>query len=288
MLNLDRASPEPMYLQLDAQIRTAVLSGTLAKGDRLPATRQLAKDLGVSRITIQLTYDQLIAEGFLTAVTGSGTFVAAIPTESLPPTPNLLQTAYEPGARLSTRGRSIAQTGAMTRIGMSRPFRPGVPASDLFPVRAWSKLWARSLAGLNLEHFGYGPPAGHAPLRKAIAIHIGNTRGITCDPDQVIVTTGAQQSFALSALVLLDTGDVAWGEYPGHTAGRDVLKVLGARTFSIPTDKEGLDLDKGRAAFEVPRLIFVTPSHQHPLGITMSLRRRLDCWPMQEMSGGGF
>ena len=276
MLNLDRTLQEPMYLQLDTQIRAAVLSGALVKGDCLPATRQLAKDLGVSRITIQLTYDQLVAEGFLTAATGSGTFVAEIPAEVLPAAPNLLQTAHESGARLSTRGRAIAQTGAMTRIAMSKPFRPGVPAIDLFPIRAWSKLWSRSLTGLNHEHFGYGPPAGHAPLRKAIATHLGIARGVKCDPDQVVVTTGAQQSFALSALVLLDTGDVAWGEYPGHTAGRDVLKSLGARTFSVPIDKEGLDLDKGRAEYENPKLIFVTPSHQHPLGITMSLRRRLE------------
>ncbi len=221
MLNLDRSSQTPMYLQLDTQLRAAVLSGTLVKGDRLPATRQLAKDLNVSRITIQITYDQLIAEGFLTAVTGSGTFVAEIPAEVLPPNSAPVQVSHEPGARLSTRGRSIAQTGAMTRIDKSRPFRPGVPAVDLFPKRAWSKLWSQSLAGLGHAHFGYGPPAGHPPLRKAIATHLGNARGIKCTPDQVIVTTGAQQSFALSALALLDPGDVAWGEYPGHTAGRD-------------------------------------------------------------------
>lgn len=276
MVSLDRKLSEPMYLQLDAQIRAAVLSGTLVKGDRLPATRQLAKDLGVSRITIQLTYDQLVAEGFLTAATGSGTFVAEIPYEVLPAAPNFLQTAHEPGARLSTRGQAIAQTGAMTRIGMSRPFRPGVPAAELFPLRAWSKLWSRSLASLGREHFGYGPPGGYPALRKAIAIHLGNARGIICDPGQVVVTTGAQQSFALSALALLDPGDVAWGEYPGHTAGRDVLKALGARTFSVPIDDDGLDLDRGRAEYENPKLIFVTPSHQHPLGITMSLRRRLE------------
>jgi len=276
MVFLNRSSKTPLYLQLDAQIRAAVLSGVLVKGDRLPATRQLAKDLDVSRITIQITYDQLIAEGFLTALTGSGTFVAEIPSDVLPSTPNVRQSSPMPEARLSSRGQAIAQTSAMTRIGMSRPFRPGVPATDLFPLRAWSKLWSRSLAGLNNTHFGYGPSGGHPPLRKAIATYLGNARGIKCDPDQVIVTGGAQQAFALSALALLDPGDIAWGEYPGHTAGRDVLKALGAKTFSVPVDNEGLDLDKGRAAFEIPKLIFVTPSHQHPLGITMSLRRRLE------------
>ena len=286
MITLDRASPTPLYLQLDGQIRAAVLSGVLAKGDRLPATRQLARDLGLSRLTVQNTYDQLVAEGFLTATVGAGTFVAEIPVEALPSSSQpFLRERHVPGERLSRRGRGIAQTGAVTRIGMTRPFRPGVPAPELFPLRHWSKLWSKALTGMGRELFGYGPLGGHPPLRKAIAAHLRNARGVNCDPGQVIVTGGAQQAFALSALALLDPGDVAWGEYPGHTAGRDVLRALGAAIASVPIDNEGLDLDAGRAAQENPRLIFVTPSHQHPLGVTMSLRRRLELLKFAEESG---
>lgn len=277
MVGLDRASATPLYLQLDRQIRRAVLSGALERGDRLPATRQLALDLGVSRMTVQSTYDQLIAEGFLTATTGSGTFVAEIPVETLPvSSPPSSQRRHHPEERLSRRGREISRTGATTRVGMTKPFRPGVPAADLFPLRAWSRLCASALTGMGRELFGYGPVGGYPPLRKAIAAHLATARGVNCDPGQVIVTSGAQQAFALSALALLDRGDVAWGEHPGHTAGRDVLTALGATVIPIPIDSEGLDLNAGRAIEENPKLIFVTPSHQHPLGITMSLRRRLE------------
>ena len=277
MITLDRASPTPLYLQLDGQIRAAVLSGALAKGDRLPATRPLARDLGLSRLTVQNTYEQLVAEGFLTATVGAGTFVAEIPVEALPSSsPPYRQDRHLPGVRLSRRGQSIVQTGATTRIGMTKPFRPGVPAAELFPLRKWSKLWSKALTGMGRELFGYGPLGGHPALRKSIATHLGNARGVNCDPGQVIVTGGAQQAFALSALALLDPGDVAWVEYPGHTAGRDVLWALGATVASVPIDNEGLDLASGRAEQENPKLIFVTPSHQHPLGVTMSLRRRLE------------
>ncbi len=286
MIALDRALPTPLYLQLDTQIRAAVLSGALEKGDRLPATRQLSRDLGLSRLTVQNTYDQLVAEGFLTATVGAGTFIAEIPVEALPSSsPPFLPGRHLPGERLSQRGRGIAQTGATTRIGMTRPFRPGVPAAELFPLRAWSKLWSKAWTGMGRELFGYGPLGGHPPLRKAIATHLGNARGVNCDPSQVIVTGGAQQAFALSALALLDPGDVAWGEYPGHTAGRDVLEALGATIASVPIDDEGLDLGAGRARQETPKLIFVTPSHQHPLGVTMSLRRRLELLRFAEECG---
>ena len=286
MAGLDRASSTPLYLQLDHQIRKAVLSGALARGDRLPATRALARDLEVSRVTVQNTYDQLIAEGYLTATTGSGTFVAEIPVETLPSSsPPFSPRRHRPGERLSRRGREISQTGAATRVGMTKPFRPGVPAADLFPMRAWSRLCTSALIGTGRELFGYGPVGGHPPLRKAIAAHLGTARGVNCDPSQVIVTSGAQQAFALSALALLDRSDVAWGEHPGHTAGRDVLTALGATPIPVPIDSEGLDLNAGRAVEENPKLIFVTPSHQHPLGITMSLRRRLELLKFAEDCG---
>ena len=276
MLAIDRAAATPIYLQLDSQIREAVLSGALAKGDRMPATRQLAKDLGISRLTVQNTYDQLVAEGFLNTSVGAGTFVAEIPAEALPvagegkPRP-----AHRPGSRLSHRGREIARTEATTRLGKTRPFRPGVPAAELFPMKVWSKLWSRALAQMGEAPFGYGPLAGYPPLRRAIATHLKTARGVNCTAEQVIVTGGAQQAFALTALALLDPGDIAWGEYPGHTAGRDALSALGAAVQSIPVDAEGLDLEAGQESAPAPRLIFVTPSHQHPLGVTMSLRRRL-------------
>jgi GntR family transcriptional regulator/MocR family aminotransferase len=278
MVALDRDSPRPLYLQLDDQIRAAVLSGALAPGARLPATRQLARDLCISRLTVQNTYEQLVAEGFLTAGIGAGTFVAEIALQDLPPAaPDMVPEAPTADARLSKRGRRIARTRAATRIAMTRPFRPGVPAADLFPLRTWSGLWSKALKRAGGDLFGYGPPGGHEPLRRAIAAHLSDARGVRCRFEQVIVTAGAQQSFALTALALLDAGDLAWVEDPGHAAGRDVLGALGLHVAPVPIDGEGLDLAAARRRRERrPKLIFVTPSHQHPLGVTMSLRRRLE------------
>ena len=286
MLWLDRAAEQPLYRQLDSQLRAAVLSGGLAPGTRLPATRQLAQDLGISRLTVQSSYEQLVAEGFLESVTGSGTFVAEIPPEDLPPErPAPAGRTARPGARLSKRGRTVAKTWAATRVAETRPFRPGVPAPDLFPMAAWSKLWAKALTRLGDDLFSYGPQGGYPPLRQAIAAHLVNARGVRCEPDQIIVTAGAQQSFALSALTLLDAGDLAWGEDPGHAAGRDILSALGIVMASVAIDDEGLDVAAGRAEHADPRLIFVTPSHQHPLGVTMSLRRRLELLKFVEDCG---
>ena len=276
MIELDRSSSVPLYLQLDQRIRDAVLSGALVKGVRLPATRQLAQDLGLSRLTVQNTYEQLVAEGFLASSVGSGTYVAEIPLDALPVSPDTSKAAPQgTEIRLSRRGQEIAETAASTRIGKTKAFRPGVPAADLFPMKTWIKLWGQALQEVGNEMFGYGPLGGHYPLREAIAAHLSNARGVNCRADQVIVTSGAQQAFELAALTLLDPGDVAWVEHPGHTAGRDILGALGAKVVSVGLDSEGLDLARARSKSSVPRMIFVTPSHQHPLGATMSLRRRL-------------
>lgn len=281
-LALDRSSAAALYEQLDAQLRQAVLSGRVPPGARLPASRQLAIELGVSRLTVQNTYEQLIAEGFLRAETGSGTFVADIASEDLPPqSPAADQnpsTRPKPDRKnvLSMRGKTMAQTLSGTRISETRAFRPAVPAPELFPMAVWTKLWSRALKRIGNDLFSYGPQGGYEPLRIAIAEHLTNARGVRCHAGQVIVTAGSQQSFALSGLALLDEGDVAWGEDPGHVAGRDVLSALGISVVSVPIDDEGLNVQAGSEREPSPKLIFVTPSHQHPLGVTMSLRRRLE------------
>jgi len=276
----------PLSIQLDAQLRAAVLSGRLGPGARLPATRQLALELGLSRLTVQNTYEQLVAEGFLTSVTGSGTFAADIAPENLSPKrPAPARPAVAPEVRLSRRGQAISRTWAATRVAETRAFRPSVPAPELFPMAAWSRLWAKALRRLGPDLFGYGRAGGYPPLRAAIAEHLSNARGVNCDPEQVIVTAGSQQSFALSALALLDPSDLAWSEDPGHTAGRDVLTALGISVVPVPIDDEGLSVSEGRRHGGIPRLIFVTPSHQHPLGVTMSLRRRLELLRFAQRSG---
>ncbi len=277
LIEIERGGRVPLYQQLDSQLRKIVLKGRLPPGTRLPATRQLAQELGVSRITVQNAYEQLVSEGFLESRTGAGTYVAEIPPEDLPPVSRAHDDSHtKPGVEISNRGQSIVMTWAATRIAETRPFRPGVPAPDLFPMAIWSKLWAKALNTLGQDLFGYGPIGGYPPLRAAIAEHLVSARGVNCRADQVIVTAGSQQSFALCALTLLDAGDIAWGEDPGHAAGRDVLAALGIKVASVPIDDEGLDVNAAYKKHDRPRLIFATPSHQHPLGVTMSLRRRLE------------
>jgi GntR family transcriptional regulator/MocR family aminotransferase len=277
MLSLDRSSPVPLFRQLDSQLRRAILCRQLPQGARLPASRQLARELSVSRLTVQNVYEQLVAEGFLRAATGSGTFVAELRPYDLPPgeMPSGDKTMPS-GPRLSRRGQLIATTRAATRLSRTQPFRPGVPALDLFPMRVWTRLCSRWLGRARSNMLGYGEPAGYGPLREQVADYLRDARGVSCDSGQVIITAGTQNAIALTAYALLDPGDCVWIEEPGHTAGRDLLKAVGMQVAPARLDGEGLDLLKARSSHPAPKLIFITPSHQHPLGITMSLRRRLE------------
>ncbi|MGR3715777.1 MAG: MocR-like pyridoxine biosynthesis transcription factor PdxR [Thermohalobaculum sp.] len=276
MVDIDREAPVPLYQQLDSALRKAVLSGSLKAGARLPATRSLAEDLGISRLTVQNVYEQLVAEGYFLSRRGSGTYVASIAAENLPPQRLGAGRAVAPRRqRLSQRSLMIERTRATTRLGEVKPFRPGVPALDLFPRRAWAQCWSAAVNKSPPGAYGYGDMAGSLRLRQAIADHLGDARGVNCDAGQVIITTGAQQAFSLIAFSLLDPGVVTWIEDPGHIAARDAMTSLSAQVFPVPIDAEGLDLDYAVARYQTPWLIFVTPSHQHPLGVTMSLRRRM-------------
>ena len=286
MISLDRGTGLPLYRQLDRQIRDAVLTGRLPPDSRLPSTRELARDLGISRLTAQNTYEQLIAEGYLVARVGAGTFVTGatgvagaradgmLPAPAAPSPPD----SGGPNA-LSARGRLLARTEAVARLGETRPFRPGVPALDAFPLRTWGRLWAKhwkrgtTMPGGGL---GYGELTGHRPLREAIANYLRDARGVKCEAGQVVITAGAQHAICLAAWALLDPGDPVWVEDPGHIAGRDAFAAAGARVVPVPVDEEGLDVAAGRRRDATPRMIYVTPSRHHPLGVTMSLSRRLE------------
>ena len=295
---LDRSSPEALHRQLYGRLREAVLSGWLIAGTRLPSTRALAAELGVSRNTVTGAFLPLLSEGYLEGRVGSGTYVS----RSLPE--NLLHAGpgngREGGRRtgggaeggepddarrgrshprgLSGRGKLLAATSTTTVADRGRPhvFRPGVPALDAFPHREWNRLvglrWRYPQRGL----LGYGEPAGHRPLRQAIAAYLGAARAVRCSWEQVVVVSGSQQALDLAARVLLDPGDEAWVEDPGYAgAKKAALAGSGARVVPVPVDEEGLDVAAGEAAAPGARLACVTPSHQYPSGVTMSLERRL-------------
>ena len=274
----DRSSPVPLQRQLYEGIRGDILAGRLAAGTRLPSTRALAAEIGVSRNTVMGAYLQLLSEGYARGRIGAGTYVAAeLPDDLLSAgsgkdrRPRRTST----GRGLSTRGEVLATTPATTvrDLGSPRAFRSGVPGG--FPSRAWGrisgKVWRRPPRGL----LGYGDPAGYWPLRAEISAYVGAARAVRCSWEQVIVVSGSQQALDLCARVLLDPGDAAWVEDPGYMGARGALTGAGARLVPVPVDEDGLDVEAGIEREAAARLACVTPSHQYPLGVTMSLGRRL-------------
>jgi GntR family transcriptional regulator / MocR family aminotransferase len=283
-VNLERRSSTPLQRQIYDQLRTAILSGTLSSGARVPSTRELAADLGVSRNTVAGAFDQLLAEGYLEGRVGSGTFVAeALPEELLRVNvgQGLPRTARDSPAgeiRASARGKALAAIRLSPRPlapAVPRPFSPGIPALDEFPRALWARMAARILRQAPSFLLTYGDPAGYRPLRRAIAEYLRLARAVRCTADQVIVTDGTQQAFDLAARVLLDPGDAAWVEDPGYGGVRGALQAAGVCCVPVPIDAEGISVREGMARAPQARLICVTPSHQYPLGIIMPLPRRM-------------
>jgi GntR family transcriptional regulator / MocR family aminotransferase len=283
-LHLDRRGRSPLQRQIYDQIREAILSGRFAPGARVPSSRDLAADLTVSRNTVTGAFDQLLAEGYLEGRIGSGTYVAAaLPEELLrikpARSPNSAGNDKLRGAPLrpSRRGQVIAaiRSSAVCGVYLPRPFVTGLAALDEFPRALWARMAARLLRRAPVAMLTYGDPAGYRPLRQAITEYLRAARGVRCTIDQVIVTAGSQQALDLAARVLLDPGDTAWVEDPAYLSARGALQASGVSAVPIPVDSEGISVQEGRKRAPRARLACVTPSHQYPLGVTMSLARRM-------------
>lgn len=287
---VDRGSGEPFYRQLYEGVRAGILSGRLPARTRLPSTRAVAAELGVSRTTVVAAFQQLLAEGYLQGRTGSGTFVApSLPDELLGVQAEARGTEDQvrSGRGLSRRGEAMAATpvSAARDRGLPGAFRPGVPAYDEFPSGVWRRLVSRAWRGNAAGLLGYGDPAGYGPLRREISAHLGPARAVRCSPERVIVVSGSQQALDLCARVLLDPGDAVWVEEPGYRGARAALLGAGARLIPVPVDEEGLDVRAGVAREPGARLACVTPSHQYPLGVTMGLSRRLELLGWADRTG---
>jgi GntR family transcriptional regulator/MocR family aminotransferase len=276
-VRIDPRAREPLQVQIYASIRRAILAGLVAPGTRLPSSRSLAADLKISRTTTVLALDQLTAEGYLTTRRGSGTFVTReLPDDRLR-TPAVHRAVASRHPPLSRRGAALAAVPrtALKIEGAPRAFRLGTPALELFPIQLWTRLATRRLKSLTLAQLDYGPGGGLPALREAIAEHVRRARGTACVADQVIVVSGAQHGLELICRVLLDPGDVAWIEEPGYPGARAALVAAGADIRCIPVDAQGLSVEAGARRQGTPRLVYVTPSHQFPLGVPMTLPRRL-------------
>lgn len=274
----------PMYRQIYDSIRASILNGEFVSGTRLPATRQLAEQLGVSRMTVVNAYDQLFAEGYLEGKAGSGTFVASSLPEEYLHTP---KTKKISAMRRVTRKLELSAYGDHLRGNLPTiernhspttvvPFQHGAIAIDEFPFDIWTKIAQKRLKYSHRDLGGYGEPAGYLPLRQAISAHLSSSRGVVCDESQVIITAGTQQAVFLISRVLLTSGDRVWFEDPGHTSALDILAAAGANIEHVPVNDGGFDLDRAIVSGKKAKLVYVTPSRQFPLGMTMSLQRRLN------------
>ncbi|SHL42529.1 GntR family transcriptional regulator / MocR family aminotransferase [Pseudonocardia thermophila] len=279
-----RPAGTPAYLVLYERLRAGILSGQLAAGSRLPPSRALAAETGLSRNTVLAALAQLEAEGYIVGRRGSGTYVASVLPEHMLTAGTRLRVPARPGtgaATLSERGQRLTQIRRMPlpavigREPKGTAFLIGLPALDRFPFETWTRLHTERLRRSAARLMTYDDPAGYRPLREAIAAHVGTSRGIRCSADQVVVTSGSQQALELCARILLDPGDAAWLEDPGYLGARAALVSAGARLVPVPVDEEGLDVAAGIAREPDARLAVVTPSYQFPLGHTMSLPRRI-------------
>lgn len=268
-----QTNPAPaLRQQIYLRLRQAIEQGTFAPGDRLPPSREQARILGVGRNTVLWAVERLQAEGYVEARVGDGSYVARRSGLSTPGDP---ARAWPPRP-LSQRGRLVADTAVRWRPPTAAPtaFRVGHPAVDAFPFALWERLARRTSAAMRLQTTCYLDPAGHPPLREAVAQWLLVSRGIRCEAAQVLITSGSQQAIDLIGRLLLDVGDEVLVEDPGYPGIRANLVGQGACVRPVPIDAEGMDIDQAAARWPAARMAVVTPTHQFPLGVRMSLARR--------------
>jgi GntR family transcriptional regulator/MocR family aminotransferase len=292
MIRLDRTSNEPLHQQLYRQIRDELRSGSFGDGaSRLPSSRALAADLGISRLTVNLAFSKLHAEGYLRSKAKSGTFVAYPLPESFLSVDKFAtgqirrgepqaHRATESLLRVSERVRALPDhrvgqqfdlgaTGAGTGISLV----PSIPAVDEFPIGVWERLRAQVLAKKGAHLLRYASNRGDADLRKALAAYLCDFRAARCHADQIVIVGGMQQAMLITATALLNPGEPAWIEDPCYQQTTRVLTLAGAKIVPKPLDDQGIVIARSRKE-PLPKLIYITPSHQFPIGVTMSFPRR--------------
>jgi GntR family transcriptional regulator / MocR family aminotransferase len=292
MIRLDRASAEPLHQQLYRQIRDELRSGSFIDGaSRLPSSRALAADLGISRLTVNLAFSKLYAEGYLRSKAKSGTFVAyPLPDtflsvdkfahrtaggsgpEAHPATESLLRISERVRALPDHRVGQQFDLGA-TGAGAGISLVPSIPAVDEFPIGVWERLRAQVLAKKGAHLLRYASNRGDADLRKALAAYLCDFRAARCHADQIVIVGGMQQAMLITATALLNPGEPAWIEDPCYQQTTRVLTLAGAKIVPKPLDDQGIVIARSRKE-PLPKLIYITPSHQFPIGVTMSFPRR--------------
>lgn len=271
---LSRQSAVPLYMQLYESFRKMIIQGRLRPGDRLPAGRNLAKELGVARVIVSQAYEHLVLEGYVLGKTGAGTFVAhQLPDHLLQAEKHDVALKRKPVAATAAPVEPLAAMQAGSRIGATA-FEMGMPSLDQFPYKLWQQVGNDVLKSLKQAHLGYEDTLGYWNLRKAIAAYLRISRAVVCEADQVIVTTGSQQGLNLVASCLLEQGDRVWIEDPGYHGARIAFATAGGALCPIPVEDDGLNVAYGMEHFRDAKLAYVTPSHQFPMGCTLSATKR--------------
>src|SRR5215472_16577496 len=257
---LARDGTIPLYRQVYEHIRAAITTGQLRPGDRLPSTRSLAERFGTARGTMDAAYAILAGEGYVIGRGPGGTVVSAD-----------LDSRAIAGA--ASRPRATTP-GPRSAVQAPRPLQMGLPALDAFPRKVWSRLVARHARAFAPTDMAYPEPSGYVPLREAIAAYLATSRGVRCTAGEILITNGYQDALNLAASVLLRPGDKVWLEDPGYPPAAEALQAAGAALVPIRVDAEGLRVSEGLARARRARFAVVTPSHQSPLGVALSLPRR--------------
>jgi GntR family transcriptional regulator/MocR family aminotransferase len=288
VITVDKKVPKSLYRQVYDGYCKAIVDGNLRAGQRVPSTRVLASELGISRIPVLSAYAQLLAEGYFESRVGSGTIVS----KSLPNRVAMLQRANDPskipnpGRRLVSKRCSILSSAEDFYRGRAvRPFSVSQMAFEHFPLQIWNSLVTRHLRSMHARSLDYGDPMGLKDLREATAIHLRTARGVRCEAQQIMIVSGSQQGLEISVRVLLDPGNRVWMEEPGYSFARSVFAFSGCHVVPVPVDAEGLNVAAGMKQCRAARAALVTPSHQYPLGVTMSASRRFQLLDWAESQG---
>jgi GntR family transcriptional regulator/MocR family aminotransferase len=274
---LERGSAMPLYRQIQQQLRDAVLARALRPGARLPSTRDLASRLGVARSCVIAAYSELLVEGVLSGRVGSGTYVSSDLPEPIEKAARRRSQRAGAARRfpLPARARALEALAADAQ-DETRPFQTGRSLVDARTLEVWRRLTQRGLRELGPRHLGYTDPRGLPELRRTLCAYLKAARAVRCEPEQILVTSGTQHALDLAIRVLLEPGDEVWVEDPGYPMTYAALHAAGLKARPVPVDAHGLVVRAGLRAAPRARAVYVTPSHQYPLGRVLSTARRLE------------
>src|SRR2546423_3026387 len=276
LITIDRRASKPLYQQIYDSFCSRIIRGELRAGDLVPSSRELARESRISRLPVLTAYSQLLAEGYFESLIGAGTFIAS----SLPSRTNAQTTKYSPSVsrekrRISARAAALPPYERPSWAESLGPFQVGQPDLQKFPIEIWLGLVARYSRRMRLKALQYAGAMGLPELREAIATYLRTSRGVRCEAQQVMIVSGSQQALDLASRVLLEAGRAAWVEEPSYWLVHHVLKAARCRIVPVPVDAEGLNVTPGIKLNRNARAAFVAPSHQYPLGVTMSAARPL-------------